>query len=90
MKTISNKTQRPMSVPLPGGKRLHLSPGKTGQIASKDADHPPLKKLVDAGEIEILGEGPSVAEQVGSGKKGRFPTPGHGSGGGIRRSSGDR
>ena len=57
MKTISNKTRRPLSVPLPRNKTLHLGPGKTGQIASEAADHPPLKKMVEAGEIEILGEG---------------------------------
>jgi hypothetical protein len=57
VKTISNKTRRPLSVPLPRNKTLHLGPGKTGQIASEAADHPPLRKMVEAGEIEILGEG---------------------------------
>ena len=33
MKTITNKTQRPVAVPLPRGKKLHLGPGKAGQIA---------------------------------------------------------
>ena len=90
MKTISNKTQRPLSVPLPKGKKLHLGPGKVGQIASKDADHPALKKLVEAGEIEILGEGLSATEQLADAKKGRFSKQGQGSGSVIRRSSGDR
>ena len=45
MKTISNKTPKPISVPLPRGKKLHLGPGKTGQIASNASEHPPLKKL---------------------------------------------
>jgi len=34
MTTISNKTQRPVSVRA-RGKTLHLGPGKTGQIAGK-------------------------------------------------------
>ena len=38
MTTVSNKTQRPVSIPLPGGKTLYLGPGKTGQIAMKAVD----------------------------------------------------
>lgn len=55
MTTICNKTRRPLSIPLPGGKTLHLSPGKTGEIAANAVDHPPLAKLVAAGELEVLG-----------------------------------
>ena len=50
---ISNKSKRPISVPLPGGKKLFLGPGKTGQIAAKSAEHPPLVELVEAGDLEI-------------------------------------
>ena len=57
MKTIKNKTQKPLSVPLPQGKKLFLGPGKSGQIATKAADHPPLVALLEADEIEIVGEG---------------------------------
>jgi hypothetical protein len=89
MTIISNKTHRPLSVPLPRGKTLHLGPGKTGQVSSKDVEHPPLKKLVDAGEIEILGEGPRPGDGPGGGKKGRPSTYEHTSGTGARR-SGDR
>ena len=89
MTTVSNKTHRPLSVPLPGGKRLHLGPGKTGQIAAKAVEHPPLKKLVDAGEIEIVDEGTRPTDGGGSGKIGRATMHGHGSRGSIRR-SGDR
>ena len=53
MKTITNKTTKPLRVPLPLGKILHLGPKKTGQVSFHDVDHPPLKKLVEAGEIEI-------------------------------------
>ena len=58
--TISNKSHKPLSLPLPGGKILHLSPGKTGQISAKAAANPQLKKLVEAGEIEIFAEDPSA------------------------------
>jgi hypothetical protein len=57
MKTIVNKTTRPLRVPLPGGKTLYLGPKKNGQIADPAAEHPALRKLVDAGEITIQGEG---------------------------------
>jgi len=56
MSGVSNKTQKPLSVPLPGGKTLHLGPGKTAQISAKAAADLRLKKLVDAGEIEIVDE----------------------------------
>src|SRR4030095_4536639 len=77
VKTISNKTARPLRVPLPRGKTLHLGPKKTGQIASEDAEHPPLKKLVEAGELEILGEGHAGTVAGGSGKVGSFGAQGH-------------
>ena len=90
VKTISNKTHRPLSVPLPRGKTLHLGPGKTGQIASEAAEHPPLKKLVEAGEIEILGEGHvNPATGAAGARVGRSGTQGHTPGPGGRR-SGDR
>ena len=50
---ITNKTNRPISVPLPGGKRLFLGPRKTGQVNAKAVEHPPLVKLVEAGDLEI-------------------------------------
>lgn len=87
MPTITNKTQRPLSVPLPRGKILHLGPGKAGQIARNAADHPPLKKLVQAGEIEITED---EGETGGSGgrKAGQSWMPGHASG--VGRRGGDR
>ncbi|RMH21872.1 MAG: hypothetical protein D6696_04735 [Acidobacteria bacterium] len=57
MKTVRNKTPLPLRVPLPQKKVLHLGPHKTGQISVHDVDHPPLVKLVEAGKIEILGDG---------------------------------
>ena len=54
---ITNKTARPISVPLDGGKKLFLGPGKTGQITPKSAEHPPLVKLIEAGDLEIDDKG---------------------------------
>ena len=88
MPNVSNKTQRPLSVPLPRGKTLHLGPGKTGEIASNALEHPQVKKLVDTGEIEILNQGPRPIDRIGGGNKGRA-WMGHASGVSSRR-SGDR
>ena len=61
MPAVSNKTQKPLSVPLPGGKTLHLGPGKTGQISAKAADHARLKKLIEGGELEMVDDAPGLA-----------------------------
>lgn len=89
MKTVCNKTQRPLSVPLPRGKTLHLGPGKTGQISSGAVEHPGFKRLLDSGEIEITGEGSGSTDGPGEGGGGRTATHGFLSGRGGRR-SGDR
>src|SRR5262249_60916043 len=73
MRSITNKTNKPLAVPLPRGKLLRLGPRKTGQISSDDLEHPPLKKLAEAGEIEIHEEGHSPQ---GGGGGGVSPTGG--------------
>ena len=57
MKNIENKSRKPIKVPLPGGKFLHLGPGKTGQIADSAIDRPAVKKLIEAGELEVHVDG---------------------------------
>ena len=52
-KSILNKTAGALKVPLPHGKALRLGPHQTGQVSHHDLDHPPLKKLIDAGTIEL-------------------------------------
>ncbi len=54
---ITNKTKKPLSVPLPAGKKLFLGPGKSGQITQKAAERPAVAKLVEAGEVELSEEG---------------------------------
>jgi hypothetical protein len=89
MTAVNNKTQRPLSVPLPGGRTLHLGPGKTGQISAKAVEDPRLKKLVDAGELEVVDDDPRSVAGAGAGKRSRGFMVGHTSGSGGRR-SGDR
>jgi hypothetical protein len=89
MKSIANKTHKPLSVPLPRGKTLHLGPRKTGQISSEAAEHPPLAKLVHAGEIEVFDDGPASIGGTGGGAKGRRSFHGH-PGNSRSRRSGDR
>ncbi len=83
MPAVSNKTNKPLSVPLPGGKTLHLGPGQTGQIAARAAEGAALKKLVEAGELELVGDDSQYGAGASGARRGRgtgFPSPG-----GIRR-----
>lgn len=54
MKTVVNKTPTALKVPLPRGKSLRLAPGKSGQIRDGAEDHPALKKLIEAGKVEVF------------------------------------
>jgi hypothetical protein len=87
---IRNTTKRPVRVPLPGGKRLFLGPGGTGQIVPKATEHPPLAKLIEAGEIEVLDSGRSRSGGGGGGKGGVQSSQEGGGGGGGVRHTGDR
>ncbi len=85
---IRNTTKRPIKVPLPGGKRLFLGLGGTGQIAPKAAEHPPVKALIDKGDLEVLDGGRSKGS--GGGGSGISSSQGDGSGSGNIRRTGDR
>ena len=87
--TITNKTQKPLSIPLPGGKKLRLGPLKSGEISPKAVDHPPVRKLVEAGEVEIFGPEQKPRRGGGGGKGSRPSSGGKSHGGGIRQ-TGDR
>ena len=88
MPSIHNKTKRPLAVPLPGGKKLRLGPLQTGQVTPKALEYPPLKKLIEVGDIELTGDGQRRGEATSSSKR---PKPGRNNpgAGGIRH-TGDR
>ena len=67
MRDVRNKTMKPIRIPLPGGKVLHLGPAKVAQIADNAAEHPGVQRLVEEGSIEILGEGHRAEGASGSG-----------------------
>jgi len=70
MKTIVNKTSGPLRVPLPHSKVLHLGPKQTGHVSVHDAGHPPLKKMVEDGQLEIWdGSGNEAIPQAGRGRQ---------------------
>src|SRR5262245_64763872 len=89
MKTIVNKTLRPLRVGLPGGKVLHLGPKKSGQVADGAVEHAALRKLIDAGDIEVQGVGEGAGADGGAslGEAGRESTHGHGKSNAVRRRS---
>jgi hypothetical protein len=89
MPTIGNKTLKAIAVPLPRGKKLHLGPGRTGQIAANACEHPPLKQLIEAGQIEIVDEGAEAVGSSASGRGSQYFMPGHGSSR-VGRRGGDR
>ncbi len=59
MKTIRNKTFKPLKLTFSGGKVLHLGPGKTGQIPDGALDQKSVQALLKAATIEILDGGPA-------------------------------
>ncbi len=67
MKEIKNKTSRPLRVPLPGGKTLHLGPARVAQIADNAIEHAEFKKLVADGSVEVLGDTDKRTGNRGSG-----------------------
>ncbi|YCM42790.1 hypothetical protein V2O64_15895 [Verrucomicrobiaceae bacterium 227] len=83
---ITNKTKKPLSVPLPAGKKLFLNPGKSGQITQKAAERPAVVKLVEAGDVKISEEGP---KRQGGSSTGVSNASRHG-GSGAMRQSGDK
>jgi len=56
MKTVINRARRPLKISLPGGKTLHLGLAGRGQIPDDALERPAFRKLVEAGEIEVLSD----------------------------------
>ena len=88
MATITNKTAQPLSIPLRGGKTLHLGPKKSAEVAANAADHPRVQKLVEAGTIEVFGTDQKSKSVSSGGTGGRASGP-RGHNAGIRK-AGDR
>lgn len=86
---IKNKTKRALAVSLPGGKKLRLGPGKTGQITSKAVDFPAVQKMIEAEELEVIGGGRGKGSQD-SGTNTSGTKSQTGGGGGSLRHTGDR
>ena len=63
IQTIINKTRRPIKISLPRGKTLYLGPSGRGQVQDDTLERPAFKKLIEAGDVEVLVEdgSPSVA-----------------------------
>ncbi len=89
MATITNKTRKPLSIPLPRGKKLRLGPLKSGEISPRAVDHPPVQRLIEAGEVEIFGSEQEPRGSGGGGKNSPPSSAGQGHGGSIRQ-TGDR
>ena len=77
MKTIRNRTQKPIRIQMPGGKLLHLGPQKTGQISDQTSKFPSFAKLVEAGDIEVVGEGEPAPSGAAPGQVAHESTHGH-------------
>jgi hypothetical protein len=89
MKTIANKTRRPLKIKLSQGRVLRLGPFKDGQIATPDADRESIRRMVEAGEIEIIDDASPGAGRGIQGQAGMTQSQGHrrqfsGSSGGDR------
>jgi hypothetical protein len=89
VRRIANKTRKPIRVPLPGGKVLHLGPGAEGTVSFAAIDHAGLRALVEAGAVEVLDDqGTSANGGVGPARRRAAAAESHAGRGGRR--SGDR
>ena len=87
---IKNTTKRPLKVSLPEGKKLFLGPGAKGNVSNKALEHPPLMKLIENGDVEVLGRENGKGSSGGGKSQGISSSQqGHGGGSAMRR-SGDR
>lgn len=77
MKTIVNKTRRPLKIKLSQGRVLRLGPSKEGQISTQDAERESVKQIVEAGEIEILDDASPGASRGSKGPAGMAKSQDH-------------
>ena len=67
MKTVLNKTRRPLRIALSRGRVLRLGPLREGQIAARDADRDAVKRRIADGEIEIFDDASRAGASAASG-----------------------
>lgn len=89
MKTVRNTSHRPLRVRLSRGKTLHLGPLREGQISFQDVEGASVQRLVKAGELEILGDGPQAPGAAVPSPARHADTHGHHPGTTVKK-SGDR
>lgn len=90
MRTIKNLSDKPLRVPLPGGKTLHLGPNESGSIRDAAADHQAIKKLAESGSVEVgTSEPGSATSAAGAGRSLGADAYAHGKSSAPRK-SGDR
>ena len=70
MKTIIDKTRRPLKIKLSQGRVLRLGPSKEGQIATQDAERESVQRIIQAGEVEVFDNSSSDTGAAGKGKSG--------------------
>jgi hypothetical protein len=71
MKTIVNKTHRPLKIALARGRVLRLGPRKEGQIATNDAERESVQKLVASGDVGVYDDGARLVSGSGVNPTGR-------------------
>lgn len=70
MKTIVNKTRRPLKITLAQGRVLRLGPAKEGQIATNDAERESVQTMIEAGEVEVFDDVSRSGSRVRGGPAG--------------------
>ena len=76
MKTIINKTRRPLKIKLSHGRVLRLGPAKEGQIATHDAERDSVQRIIQAGEVEVFDNSSGDTGAAGKGKNGAAQSQG--------------
>ena len=71
MKTIVNKTRRPLKIELSEGRVLRLGPAREGQIATRDAGHELVQTMIAAGKLDIFDDVTRAGSRGRSGPSGR-------------------
>ena len=85
MKTIVNKTRRPLKIELAPGRVLRLGPAKEGQIATRDAEHRLILEMIATGVLDVFDDVTRAGSRARSGLLGNA-----GSHGGHRQFSGSK